>query len=587
MKKLLAILLMLTLVPMAATGETDSHTLEKKSVPVYCSGGVDTRPVAERVLLPDYSLYYLDGVNDLPYVDLSEFMTLVNGVDAFDRGDGADAPQQYTGHIDEEKHVFTCTYEPRQSQAIFDFRQGRLTYSCADTFGKGIDHSPFEVQPNHLDFLQQTEKPLASRAGGPKTISLSDYDIPMVVQDGKYLVPLQTAADFLIWEPKSPWKTVCCNGAAVFVGDRDIMFGWASTPSDLGELYLSQQPARRTPQLAQYGLNELCLLLDCFYGLKDAHRIDSFRGFLRNNGYEERFLSADPKEADQALVDLINFALDDFHTAFTFPSWMSGGNEDFTYDGEGISAHIERGLEEALDQAYGQSGLDSDEFYTECGNTAFLTVGMLYTGIDSERYYSMNPEDRSSIRTDDLVERILYADRRINRENSPIENVVIDLSQAPGGDVNSTATLLSWLLGEGYVPIGNSFTGGLGVSRYKADINRDHQFTEADSLIGKKKLFCLISPKTFSSANMAAAMMKMSGRVTLIGRPSRGGSGSMTPATTAWGTLFRISGFRTVATVKNGSWYDADPGVTPDVYLSDFSVFYNRERLAEIINGLH
>ena len=153
--------------------------------------------------------------------------------------------------------------------------------------------------------------------------------------------------------------------------------------------------------------------------------------------------------------------------------------------------------------------------------------------------------------------------------------------------MNSTAVLLCWLLGEGYITIGNSFTGGLGVSRYKADINRDHQFTEADSLIGKKKLFCLISPKTFSSANMAAAMMKMSGRVTLIGRPSRGGSGSMMPATTAWGTLFRISGFRTVATVKNGSWYDADPGVIPDVYLSDFSTFYNRERLAEIINGLH
>ncbi len=35
MKKLLAILLMLTLVPMAALGETDSHMLEKKSVPVY------------------------------------------------------------------------------------------------------------------------------------------------------------------------------------------------------------------------------------------------------------------------------------------------------------------------------------------------------------------------------------------------------------------------------------------------------------------------------------------------------------------------------------------------------------------------
>ncbi len=152
--------------------------------------------------------------------------------------------------------------------------------------------------------------------------------------------------------------------------------------------------------------------------------------------------------------------------------------------------------------------------------------------------------------------------------------------------MNSTAVLLCWLLGEGYITIANSFTGGLGVSRYKADINRDHRFTEADSLNGRKKLFCLISRQTFSSANLAAAMLKMSGRVTLIGQPTRGGSGALTPAATAWGTLFRLSGFKTVVTVKNGSWYDADPGIAPDVYLADPAVFFDREKLTEIINGL-
>ncbi len=59
-------------------------------------------------------------------------------------------------------------------------------------------------------------------------------------------------------------------------------------------------PAERSPELAAYGYNELCLILDSFYGLKEAHRIGSFRSFFRANGYEEALLSADPKEADQA-----------------------------------------------------------------------------------------------------------------------------------------------------------------------------------------------------------------------------------------------------------------------------------------------
>ena len=46
------------------------------------------------------------------------------------------------------------------------------------------------------------------------------------------------------------------------------------------------------------------------------------------------------------------------------------------------------------------------------------------------------------------------------------------------------------------------------------------------------------------------------------------------------------SGFRTVVTVKNGSWYDADTGVVPDVYLSDPALFYDRDRLTGIIDAL-
>jgi hypothetical protein len=38
---------------------------------------------------------------------------------------------------------------------------------------------------------------------------------------------------------------------------------------------------------------------------------------------------------------------------------------------------------------------------------------------------------------------------------------------------------------------------------------------------------------------------------------------------------------------KNGSFYDIDQGIDPDIYLTHISSFYDREKLTEIINGLN
>ena len=55
---------------------------------------------------------------------------------------------------------------------------------------------------------------------------------------------------------------------------------------------------------------------------------------------------------------------------------------------------------------------------------------------------------------------------------------------------------------------------------------------------------------------------------------------------TAWGTLFQISGPNRISFVKNGSYYDADRGVDPDVFLTKTETFCDREKLTEFINSL-
>ena len=593
MKRMLALLLLLMLLPVASPAEgalpaeSAPHTLETRNVPVYCSGIADSRPAAERILLPEYPLYYADGAGDLPFVDLAEFVQLMNRVDAFDRTGGqAETNGDYTAAADSAAGVFTCTYIPQQSDLVIDFACGTLTWSCADTFGRDAAFSPFEIQTDRLGFLQRIYLPKLSRLGGERTVSLADYGIPMILQDGKYLLPLHTAFDFMVWMPKAPVKILCCNGKALFFGLQDSMFGYADAPSELGEIYFAAQPAERSPELAAYGYNELCLILDSFYGLKEAHRISSFRSFFRANGYEEALLSADPMEADQALCDIVNAALGDLHSRFAFPSWMSGKEADAAIEWEtAFGDLVFNPLKERFSQAAMERRADT-LFYAEAGNTAYIMAPMLVSRIDTDGYYALEYGEGSETVTGDIISMLPYAHAQITRENSPIENVVLDLSLCTGGDANTAACVISWFLGEGYITTANTFTGGMGVSCYRADINRDHEFTEEDSLFGKKKLFCLISPITFSSANLTAAMLKSSGAVTVLGQTSLGGSGLRTCAVSGWDTVYYMSGFRTIVSVKNASLYDADPGVVPDVYISDPDLFYDREKLAEFINSI-
>ena len=117
------------------------------------------------------------------------------------------------------------------------------------------------------------------------------------------------------------------------------------------------------------------------------------------------------------------------------------------------------------------------------------------------------------------------------------------------------------------------------------ELDMDGVFDEEDS-IADRNLFCLISPVSFSCGNLVPAALKSSQRVTLLGRTSGGGSCAVQPLSTAYGTLFQISGRLRLSFLKNGSFYDIDQGVDPDFYISDISHYYDRAALTDYISGL-
>ena len=232
----------------------------------------------------------------------------------------------------------------------------------------------------------------------------------------------------------------------------------------------------------------------------------------------------------------------------------------------------------ARDNAYP----DGVPAYEEIGNTAYITFDT-FIGIPGDvDYYETAPTADEF----DTIGILLYAYEQITREDSPIENVVLDLSCNGGGNADTAIFTIATLLGEASVSVSDTMTGALCNAVYKVDCNLDGKFDEDDLGLTKKNIICLTSPNSFSCGNLVPCALKSSNRATLMGRTSGGGSCVVLPLSTADGSAFQISGFLRLSYIKNGSFYDIDQGTEPDYPLMRPASFYDREALTEYINTL-
>ena len=165
-------------------------------------------------------------------------------------------------------------------------------------------------------------------------------------------------------------------------------------------------------------------MLDNFYGLKDAHQIESFAQLFHDLGMESALKDKDTKVADAAVYRLITDFISDGHTKWYAFSYLAGPNEITAKDATRVKVFEHRDRQtQARAKAY-PDGIPGSE---EVGNTAYITFdGFTDAGIDPDEYY--NAEIRKSLPDSDIFALINRAHEQINRENSPIENVVLDLS---------------------------------------------------------------------------------------------------------------------------------------------------------------
>ena len=553
-------------------GETQSagaHTITSEAYPVY--NGAE--PFGAEL-----TLYFLDGVNDLPYIEINDWTELLNGFYM--------RPVQ-TISFEMKAEGPVVTYTRRNTNPMADDNLSNVVFDFDKNYIEFSDYNLFTLRPESATPMDTVTLTTHNAAGEPTLLEkvdtgsfyrygdalkfdLAAYNIDLIQQDGLYLVPLATLSD--IFMPNA-------NGCNFYFNGKVIIL--SGDTKECADLYYDAPTGERSPELVEFGYNELCMMLDHFYGLKEIHNIDSFGQLFENVGFAPLLKGNEVKQADAAIYRMITDFLDDGHTKWHGYSYLTG---PIDYEATGLSRsrlfeHLNR-QKEARAKFYP----DGIPGYEEVGNTAYITFDRFCPVLDdADEYYTI--EDKDSIPAEDVFGLVIRAHAMITRENSPIENVVLDLSCNGGGADDVAAYVTAWFLGECCISNVDNMTGAMSTTVYRADTNLDRVFDEKDNL-GGKRLFCLESPFSFSNGNFVPCALKESGRVTLLGRTSGGGSCNVLNASSAWGTSFQISANTRVSFLKNGSFYDVDRGAEPDFVIPTPEQYYNRQALTDYINSL-
>lgn len=403
-------------------------------------------------------------------------------------------------------------------------------------------------------------------------IDLAERNIPLDIYGGKKYIPLQTFNDLFV----CPFGVnLAYNGESIFV-----LIGNTISP-EIAELYYRREATQRSTALTQFNYNELCLFLDVYYGLQNEHGFtDGFDYYLDNIGLKDEFLKPDAINSFNALGTLTFGYIADLHSNIASASPYVGAPRP----AEGVSikanSYVMDYSETRETYVTARANQLGAEFspYQKVENTAFITFDEFTFARSANYEADLAQPIGDTIGLISAVHQAIMADPEI-------ENVVLDLSCNGGGAVDSAIYTIAWMLGYCDFSVYDSATGSKGSIVYKADVNFDHEFNDEDN-ISDKNLYCLISPVSFSCGNLVPAILKASGKATIVGKTSGGGGCMVRNGVTADGTTFNISNSRQFTTVKNGSYYSVDHGVEPDISLTKIESFYDRVELTEYLNSL-
>ncbi len=586
------------------------------SIPVSASGGSTTTSVSDSVSksykitkrnIPTYffeyksednkkiPLYYMNG-SDVPYFEITDMVSVYKTILKQCGKPEFDLEVKKEGDkvtLTRENGFFSVLNFEDDTIFFWDY-DGFFTSSRTKTL---LDLIMPVYETADFTFMLKT---LASneRTGNTVTLDAGDYNIDFVRKGDKYYIPVQTFSDIFL--------SSCGAGVALY-NTRSLIFYldgieslYNSTTgkySKLGQVYYGKDGKYATGKISEtmseFSVNEFCFAMDTLYGLKKEHNITAFKDVIVQRKTGLNMYSTNAKKIDRELWNIIYQNVDDIHSRYALSSYASGADYKWKLNekyGQGYARDFIFTFDEELKELRDKYNPDL-KIYEEYGDTAYITFdGFDFDIANIGDLFGDELGKSNNITLDkvhDTIGLISYSVQQILRKDSPIKNVVLDLSLNGGGAVDAAAYVVAAFLGKASFSVENALSGSRITNDYMCDINFDTKFDKNETLAGKGlNLYCLTTKASFSCGNLVPCIFKEDPHVSIIGQKSGGGACTVGTISTATGTVLDISSNTRLSYIKNGSFYNVDQGAEPDFTISKYEHLFDREWLTEYIDNL-
>ena len=436
------------------------------------------------------------------------------------------------------------------------------------------------------------------RTGNTVALDAGSYEIDFVRKGDKYYIPVQTFSDIFLSGFGAGVTLYNTHSLIIYLEGMDSLYNHDTGKyTKLGQVYYGKDGKYATGKvsetMSEFSVNEFCFAMDTLYGLKKEHNITAFKEVIvqRDTGFN--MYSTNAKKIDKELWNLIYQNVDDIHSRYALSSYASGADYKWKlYEkyGQGYARDFIFTFDEELKEFRKKYNPDL-KIYEEHGDTAYITFDGFELDFSSLLYlFGDEPGESNNITLDrvhDTIGLISYSVQQILREDSPIKNVVLDLSLNGGGAVDAAAYVVAAFLGKASFSVENALSGSRITNDYMCDINFDTKFDKNETLAGKGlNLYCLTTKASFSCGNLVPCIFKEDPHVSIIGQKSGGGACTVGTISTATGTVLDISSNTRLSYIKNGSFYNVDQGAEPDFTISKYEHLFDREWLTEYIDNL-
>ncbi len=502
----------------------DVYVSEILEQSITSSKSMPFRNLADEYLLSNTTIeVFYTNTNGLPYVDVEQFLTLLDGgsktgaidFDMIDIDIDQDIMylQVFVTSVDEDGEMDDAFVEDTTYIFEINFSKNTATVnrygffssfqeSTQTDFGSGLEVVDYEVtyfEPVMFDF--------------------NDYRLELFIKDDQYLMPLHLANLFF----SGSMFDVYYNGDGLYGIDtyqvypmqdsiRNVLLNSSYNDETMSEDFL----------LGVY--DYLAFSFDYYFGLREDKGVDSYYNFFNFDTL------TDPNNHYDALFTTV-YRLDDLHSSFG-SAGMYNPEFDRSLSLDDLGSRTKRFYETYWDlEDLGTCDRDDVEYYDD-GRVARVPL------------HGFNADTPDEFKA--MLDAIL--------EKGGVEDVIVDLSCNTGGIIGGMIQVLGYITDDA-IPYHSRNAG----DQSTATVWYTSEYEAYDF-----EWHFMVSPITYSAGNSMAQIVKEMDLGTLMGSQTQGGASSVTANILPSGAIIFMS---SPNVLTNEDYESLEYGVRPTVSL--------------------